>query len=195
MSDTVDNVLNTVEESEPADVVVNEATDQVEEAPAEEVEEPEPVTEEVPVEEEPEPVAEEIEEPVSVEEVVQNVQGILTTPVNENLSDKERIVQLETRVDGLINLLRSVYEEKEVDENEFVWFSDFNNIREKLENILGLPEQAQLIWQPENLVKVDDEKKAISILKLLETLDNCEDVQGVYSNFDIEYEIINKINI
>ena len=46
-----------------------------------------------------------------------------------------------------------------------------------------------------NLIKIDDEKKAISILKLLETLDNCEDVQGVYSNFDIEDEIINKINI
>ena len=124
MSDTVDNVMDVVNESEPAeDVVVSEETT---------VEEPEPVVEEVA---EPEPVAEEIEEPVSVEEVVQNVQGILTTPVNENLSDKERIVQLETRVDGLINLLRSVYEEKEVDENEFVWFSDFNNIREKLNNV------------------------------------------------------------
>ena len=42
--------------------------------------------------------------------------------------------------------------------------------------------------------KVDDEKKATSILKLLETLDNCEDVQGVYSNFEIEDEIINKIS-
>ena len=41
---------------------------------------------------------------------------------------------------------------------------------------------------------MDDEKKATSILKLLETLDNCEDVQGVYSNFEIEDEIINKIS-
>ena len=39
MSDTVDNVMDAVNESEPSeDVVVNEeATDQVEEAPAEEV--------------------------------------------------------------------------------------------------------------------------------------------------------------
>ena len=57
-----------------------------------------------------------------------------------------------------------------------------------------MPEQAQIIWQPENFIKIDDEKKASSILKLLETLDNCEDVQGVYSNFDIEDEITNKIN-
>ena len=72
---------------------------------------------------------------------------------------------------------------------------EFNNVREKLEKLLGLPEQAEIIWQPVNFVKIDDEKKATSILKLLETLDNCEDVQGVYSNFDIEDEIINKINI
>ena len=52
-----------------------------------------------------------------------------------------------------------------------------------------------MIWHPENNVQIDDEKKATSILKLLETLDNCEDVQGVYSNFDIEDEMLNKINI
>ena len=51
------------------------------------------------------------------------------------------------------------------------------------------------IWQPENYIKVDDEKRAASILKLLDTLDNCEDVQGVYGNFDISEEIINKVNI
>ena len=84
------------------------------------------------------------------------------------------------------------------DENNheiFTSVNEFNNVREKLEKLLGMPEQAQIIWQPENFIKIDDEKKAISILKLLETLDNCEDVQGVYSNFDIEDEIIDKINI
>ena len=58
-----------------------------------------------------------------------------------------------------------------------------------------MPEQAHIIWQPENFVKIGDEKKATSILKLLETLDNCEDVQAVYSNIDIEEEMLNKINI
>ena len=73
--------------------------------------------------------------------------------------------------------------------------NEFNNVRDKLENLLGSPEQAEIIWQPENYIKVDDEKKATSILKLLDTLDNCEDVQGVYGNFDISEEIINKVNI
>ena len=73
--------------------------------------------------------------------------------------------------------------------------NEFNNVRDKLENLLGSPEQAEIIWQPENYIKVDDEKRAASILKLLDTLDNCEDVQGVYGNFDISEEIINKVNI
>ena len=162
MSDTVDNVLNTVEAAasgadEPADVVVNEetfsvnevettgeslvvdtteevveATEDVEEETTEEVVE---ATEDVEEETTEEVVETTATEPVSVEEVVQNVQEILTTPVNEDLSDKERIIQLEARVGGLINLLRSVYKQREVDENEFVWVSDFNSIREKLNNV------------------------------------------------------------
>jgi hypothetical protein len=126
MSDTVDNVLNTVEESEPAeDFVVNEEVLDEEEA--------------VVSEEEELPAASGGEEtheagPVSVEEVVQNVQEILTTPVNEDLSDKERIVQLETRVDELINLLRSVYKQSEVDDVK-IWRSDLIIIREKLNNV------------------------------------------------------------
>ena len=63
--------------------------------------------------------------------------------------------------------------------------NDFNHVREKLEELLGVPEQADLIWQPENYVVVDEEKRAISLLKLIDTLDNCDDVQNVYGNFDI----------
>ena len=73
--------------------------------------------------------------------------------------------------------------------------NDFNNVRDKLEDLLGTPEQAEIIWQPENYIQVDDEKRAISILKLLDTLDNCEDVQGVFGNFDINEDIIKKIDL
>ncbi len=73
--------------------------------------------------------------------------------------------------------------------------NDFNNVRDKLEDLLGTPQQAEIIWQPENYVQVNDEKRAISILKLLDTLDNCEDVQGVFGNFDINEDIIKKIDL
>ena len=140
MSDTVDNVMDTVSEAaasgadEPAeDVVVSEETPV--EAPAEEVEEPEPVAEEVPVEEEPEPVAEpepapetepvasasETEaaepapsapapsEPVSTQEVVQNVQEILSsTETNVSGDDlEERVKVLEEKLNSMIQIIRS----------------------------------------------------------------------------------------
>ena len=85
-----------------------------------------------------------------------------------------------------------------VDENNYeiiTTVNEFNNVREKLESILGVPDQAELIWYPENNVQIDDERKATSILKLLDTLDNCEDVQGVYGNFEINDEIIKKIDL
>ena len=84
------------------------------------------------------------------------------------------------------------------DENNYeiiTSINEFNNVREKLESILGIPDQAELIWYPENNVQIDDERKATSILKLLDTLDNCEDVQGVYGNFEINDEIIKKIDL
>ena len=84
------------------------------------------------------------------------------------------------------------------DENNYeiiTTLNEFNNVREKLESVLGVPDQAELIWYPENNVQIDDERKATSILKLLDTLDNCEDVQGVYGNFEINDEIIKKIDL
>lgn len=118
MSDTVDNVMDAVNESEPAeDVVVSEETPV--EAPAEEVqaeEESEPVAEEVPVEEEPEPVAEEVEEPapsasVSTQEIVQNVQEILSsTETNVSGNDLEnRVKVLEERLESLVQVLKESY--------------------------------------------------------------------------------------
>ena len=73
--------------------------------------------------------------------------------------------------------------------------NEFNNVREKLESVLGVPDIAELIWSPENNIQIDDERKATSILKLLDTLDNCEDVQGVYGNFEINNEILKKIDL
>ena len=42
---------------------------------------------------------------------------------------------------------------------------------------------------------VDDLQRATSILKLIDTLDNCDDVQGVYGNFEINEETLKLIEI
>ncbi len=70
---------------------------------------------------------------------------------------------------------------------------DFNEIRETLEKKFGIADQAEIVWLAENIITLDEEK-AISLIKLLETLDNCEDVQNVFGNFDIDENLYEKLN-
>jgi YebC/PmpR family DNA-binding regulatory protein len=69
---------------------------------------------------------------------------------------------------------------------------DFNMVREALESTFGAPEESGLIWKPQNLVSVD-EAQAATVLKLLDALDDNDDVQNVSSNFDISEDILAKL--
>ena len=68
----------------------------------------------------------------------------------------------------------------------------FNNVREELESRFGAPEESGLTWKPQNLITVD-EAQASTLLKLLDALDENDDVQNVSSNFDISDDIIDKL--
>ncbi|TKJ42517.1 YebC/PmpR family DNA-binding transcriptional regulator [candidate division LCP-89 bacterium B3_LCP] len=50
---------------------------------------------------------------------------------------------------------------------------------------------AEVTMIPQSNIKVEDPKTADSVLRLMEDLDDHDDVQQVYSNFDIDDEIIN----
>ncbi len=52
---------------------------------------------------------------------------------------------------------------------------------------------AELSRIPQNTVEVTDEKTADQILKLLDKLEEHDDVQNVYANFDISDEILQKL--
>src|SRR2546425_519326 len=51
---------------------------------------------------------------------------------------------------------------------------------------------AEITFVPENYVKLD-EKNAEHVLKLIDTLEDHDDVQKVHSNFDIPEEIMEKV--
>src|SRR5689334_1522037 len=57
-------------------------------------------------------------------------------------------------------------------------------VREALEARFGPPEQAALSWRPQATVPVDDER-AEGLLKMLQTLDDNDDVQRVVANFEV----------
>ena len=47
---------------------------------------------------------------------------------------------------------------------------------------------------PKNTVDVADEKVARSLLKLLENLEDHDDVQSVHANFDIDDELMEQLS-
>jgi YebC/PmpR family DNA-binding regulatory protein len=61
---------------------------------------------------------------------------------------------------------------------------DFFAVRDALEARFGAPESARLDWRPATTVTLDGERAA-AVLKLLDALEDSDDVQNVYANFDI----------
>lgn len=53
----------------------------------------------------------------------------------------------------------------------------------------------ELTARPNRIIKVTDEKTAVSVISLVRKLEDLQDVQKVYSNFDIPDEILQKSSI
>ena len=69
---------------------------------------------------------------------------------------------------------------------------DYNAVAEALEGQFGAPSESGLVWKPQNTIEVSEDH-ASTLLKLLDTLDDNDDVQNVSSNFDISDEILAKL--
>jgi len=62
---------------------------------------------------------------------------------------------------------------------------DFGAVRDALEKKFGEPENAKLVWKPQTLAPVSGEV-AQSLIKLLEALEDNDDVQNVTGNFEMD---------
>jgi YebC/PmpR family DNA-binding regulatory protein len=71
---------------------------------------------------------------------------------------------------------------------------DFETVRESLES--GGVEfiEASVAMVPQTIVEITDEKTAKQVLKLLENLEDNDDVQNVYANFDIPDDIMETVS-
>ena len=69
---------------------------------------------------------------------------------------------------------------------------DFLSVREALEEALGAPEEAKIGWKPHISVELDADK-ASTMLKLIDTLEDHDDVQAVFYNADISDEVMEKL--
>ncbi|MCB9989063.1 MAG: YebC/PmpR family DNA-binding transcriptional regulator [Rhodospirillales bacterium] len=69
---------------------------------------------------------------------------------------------------------------------------DFAAVREALVAKFDEPERSGLVWQPNVMAEVNEEQ-ASSVLKLIDALEDHDDVQSVTTNFDVSDEIMEKL--
>ena len=50
--------------------------------------------------------------------------------------------------------------------------------------------KAELIWNPQTRIVIEDSKKAEQVIKLIDLLEEDDDVQSVHSNFDISENVL-----
>jgi len=65
-------------------------------------------------------------------------------------------------------------------------------VAKALETRFGEPRSAKMIWRPQNTVAVNDEQGE-KIIRLVETLEDHDDVQNVYSNFEVSDALMAKL--
>ncbi|MET4800859.1 YebC/PmpR family DNA-binding transcriptional regulator [Bradyrhizobium sp. LB11.1] len=68
----------------------------------------------------------------------------------------------------------------------------YRDVAKALEARFGEPRKAALIWKPQNTVAVDDETGE-KLLKLMDLLNEHDDVQNVYANFEVSDALIAKM--
>ncbi|MFZ2101618.1 MAG: YebC/PmpR family DNA-binding transcriptional regulator [Oricola sp.] len=72
-------------------------------------------------------------------------------------------------------------------------FEDIGAVSKALEEALGEAESINVVWKPQNRTPIDEDK-AGTLMKLLDALDDDDDVQNVYSNEDIAEDVMAKLS-
>ncbi len=70
--------------------------------------------------------------------------------------------------------------------------ASLSDVREALAQKFGEPSAAKLEWRPRARIAVDGETAA-SLLKLIEALEDNDDIQSVYANYDMSEDLLEKL--
>ena len=67
------------------------------------------------------------------------------------------------------------------------------DVAKALEAKFGEPRKAALLWKPQNTIALDDEKGE-QLFGLIELLEELDDVQNVYANFEVSDALVSKMS-
>jgi len=71
-------------------------------------------------------------------------------------------------------------------------FENLGEVSAALEQALGEPESVNIVWKPQTMTEVDEDKAA-TLMKLMAALDDDDDVQNVFSNFQVSDEVMARL--
>jgi YebC/PmpR family DNA-binding regulatory protein len=110
--------------------------------------------------------------------------GVIAYPKEKGSEDAMLEAALETGADECV----STPEGHEF----FTSIESFATVRDALEGRLGAPQSAAITWRPQNSVTVADEAGE-TLVKLIEVLDDHDDVQNVYGNYELSDTLLAKL--
>ncbi len=72
-------------------------------------------------------------------------------------------------------------------------FADLGAVARALEATLGEPESVNAVWKPQTLTPVEGDK-AETLMKLIGTIEDDDDVQNVYANYDVDEAALRQLS-
>ncbi len=69
---------------------------------------------------------------------------------------------------------------------------EFASVRDAVIETLGDPMEAKIMWRPVNTISCNEET-ARTLIKMIDTLEDNDDVQNVYANFEVSDEVAQKL--
>jgi YebC/PmpR family DNA-binding regulatory protein len=114
------------------------------------------------------------------------------------LFDKKGIIVVDAErwsEDDLMPAIEAGAEDIELDEKVFEIITDpadLTDVREAIEAAGVQPESSEVRWQPKTTVELDEEG-ATKLMKLIEALEDNDDVDQVNANFDAPAEVLERV--
>lgn len=110
--------------------------------------------------------------------------GLITYPISAGDADSVFEAALEAGAEDV--------ESSEDEHSIWTAMDSLHEVAKAVEATLGEAESAKLAWKPQVLVEVD-EANAATLLKMIDALEDDDDVQTVWGNYDVSDEVMAKL--
>ncbi|NRB11024.1 MAG: YebC/PmpR family DNA-binding transcriptional regulator [Rickettsiaceae bacterium] len=115
--------------------------------------------------------------------------------------DKLGIINYPANIASNDEILESAIEagadDAESDSEEHIIYTDVESFSEVLNYLTEkyqAPSESVIGWKPQNTIAVSDIEQAEKILKFIDALEDSDDVQEIYGNYDISDELLNQLS-